>query len=91
MYLPGKKKAQVLEAIELYRAKLVAQGYKPQRTVTGGVLPTQQTALSHALWMCLQVPGLDSAGKRARWLGFIQCTLWTWGLFSIDAMRDHNR
>lgn len=59
--------------------------------------PTEAQALNHALWMCVEmrtkllVEPKVNEGKVARWLGFVQATLWVYDLYSIDDMRTHNR
>lgn len=51
-------------------------------------------AESHLAWMCEQIPGFMKEGKEEkaqRWLGFVQGSLWAFGLRTIDQMREDNR
>jgi hypothetical protein len=67
----------------------------------------QATAYRHVLWMLgemrkmlepfAEVPpekfyaAQAAQEKVARWLGFVQGVLWSYGVCSIDEMRNHNR
>ena len=59
------------------------------------------SGLAHVRWMCQEVQRLaademitppDSRVEKIhRWLGFIQGSLWSDNIFTIDEMREHNR
>ena len=52
-----------------------------------------RVVLNHTLWMCEEAAGIadQDMDKAYRWLGFVQGALWSYGIFSIDDMREHNQ
>jgi hypothetical protein len=58
-------------------------------------IPTLRSEfLEHAKWMLEQIPQHiedNKIDKANRWLGFIQGTLWTSGLRTIEEMKNDNR
>jgi hypothetical protein len=54
------------------------------------VIELQERA-KHLEWMLDEIPKIEDAEKRARWIGFVQGHFWTLGVFTIDQMRAHVR
>jgi hypothetical protein len=53
-----------------------------------------QESKEHAAWMCQRIIYFvehDLREKAARWLGFVQCMVWHLGIYTIDALREHNK
>ncbi len=50
-----------------------------------------QERSKHLAWMLEEIPKIEDAEKRARWIGFVQGHMWTLGVFTIDEMREHTR
>lgn len=51
-------------------------------------------SLNHCLWMCGQALDMierKDVDKAMRWLGFIQGAMWSFGVFTIEQMREHSR
>lgn len=51
-------------------------------------------ALGHCLSMLSDMENFIHEGRREkffRWLGFIQGILWSFGIYSLNDLRDHNR
>lgn len=91
---------QALDIIKDTRQRLVALGHVAQRRPLDlKTLPTKGQALAHAIWMLDEMEGwlLDQMNinqkvwdKVQRWLGFVQGVLWTYGVATIDEMRQQN-
>ena len=76
--------------------KEIAQRYDNKLFPLAGVINEAKggSKFQHIRWMCQQIPIMVDAGqieKANRWLGFIQGTLWTTNMYSIEEMRNHNR
>jgi hypothetical protein len=92
-------KQEILDTLVAYEKRLKELGYKPvkadlARPVAGPASDRAGTLHRHALWMVSEMRILIEQGrldKVNRWLGFMQGTLWSTGLYSIDNMREHNR
>jgi hypothetical protein len=61
----------------------------------GGSL-SDQVVLSHLKWMLQELERMSQATpmpqeKIARWIGFIQGVLWSFGCYSVDELREHTR
>lgn len=57
------------------------------------IVPQENTALAHVLYMCKQIDGFiatDKLDKANRWIGFAQGVLWIYGVASIDESRKIN-
>jgi hypothetical protein len=68
------------------------QGYAPKQFRRADLHPSPAEAREHAHWMALEaltIPA-DKIGTKFTWIGWIQCTLWQMGGFSIDEMRAMN-
>lgn len=83
---------QVIDAVTSYAALLRERGTAPVQH-TNHVGPGDEQVMEHALWMCGQVLTFDESRreKAMRWLGFIQCAMWTSGMRAIPSMKDDNR
>jgi len=82
---------QVLKVVQEYEKQLTAMGYAPSKYEQKSIIPSNAAKLSHASWMCTEIPQLDSLEKQMRWLGFLQGVLWSCHVHTIDEMREHNR
>lgn len=51
----------------------------------------QQERSKHLAWMLDEIPKIEDAEKRNRWIGFVQGHFWTLGIFTVDEMREHVR
>lgn len=95
-------KEQILDVLATYEARLVQLGHDPARadptkppiSRTERLLYGRAEPLhGHVLWMIGEMRTFIEEGrdeKVNRWLGFVQGVLWTAGLYTIDAMREHN-
>jgi len=85
---------QIIQVVEDYAKKFSERGIRAAKATTT-LRPSTREQERHAHWMCLEIPELlktDNGFEKAnRWLGFVQGVLWATGIYSIDAMRDHNR
>lgn len=56
-------------------------------------LPTDDGAISHALWMCREAKtfAAEKPEKAMRWLGFVQGVLWAVGGWTIEEFKGDNR
>lgn len=85
---------QIVQVVEGYAKTFSEREIQPVKS-TSTLRPTTREQEQHAHWMCLEIPSLietDNGFEKAnRWLGFVQGVLWAAGVYSIDAMRDHNR
>ena len=83
---------QIVDVVARYERDLTGRGVVPDR-LPPSLLPSAQTGLKHALWMCGEVRRQVMAGqvdKAMRWLGFVQGVLWMAGVSTIDSMREDN-
>lgn len=56
--------------------------------------PKPLEAYAHAKWMLYKIEEFvaeDKLGKANRWLGFVQGIFYSFGAYTINEMRDHNR
>ncbi len=56
--------------------------------------PKPLQAHAHAKWMLDKIEEFvaeDELGKANRWLGFVQGIFYSFGTYTINQMRDHNR
>ncbi|KKN88865.1 hypothetical protein LCGC14_0244720 [marine sediment metagenome] len=56
--------------------------------------PEPLEAHAHAKWMLDKIEEFvaeDKLGKANRWLGFVQGIFYSFGTYTINQMRDHNR
>lgn len=67
-------------------------GFEPERNTsdTRSVI----AMIPHLYWMCIEAQMLVTAGrieKAMRWLGFIQGYLHSWGMATLEEIKNHNR
>lgn len=77
-----------------YRERLKEIGAVSQEVDYNGKLPIDQTAFNHLLSMLPKMEEFIKDGRREkffRWLGFMQGALWSFGEFSLNELRNHNR
>lgn len=75
------------EHLEKLKVELIETNYNARS-------PDRQIALSHLLSMIPKMEEMIKEGRREksfRWLGFMQGVLWSFGEFSLNDLRDHNR
>lgn len=87
--------AQIGQVASKYDKLLSERSVRAQRQDTGKLSPAMwYNHLTHARWMCQEIPGLVQIGQSAkaeRWLCFVQGILWCEGILTIDEMREDNR
>jgi len=86
--------AKILEALDLYEKFLKGLSVTPRDYPHGDVVFTQEDRLGHVLGMIPQMRQFLKEERREkvmRWLGFIQGVLWAEQLFTLDALKNHNR
>lgn len=71
---------KIKEVIRTYEAKLDGKLYSPRLIHVRGMLPKVKAFVAEG-----------RIEKAFRWLGFIQGVLWCESVYSIEAMKDHNR
>jgi hypothetical protein len=97
---------QLLSILDKYEEELESYG-PASRADTGSVEVEELSAFRHVLWMLDEMRKMlepfaevtpekfyaaqTAQEKVARWLGFVQGVLWSFGVCSIDEMRDLNR
>lgn len=82
---------RVLEVLKSYE---IAIGTPAKKSETNMTPLTLAALCGHLSWMCQQVPGFLENGqkdKAQRWIGFIQGSMWSLGMRTIDQMREDNR
>ena len=82
---------QMIDVLSTYSELLKKEGHKFERN---GDAKEREARLNHALWMCRETINFvreEKLDKANRWMGFIQGVLWTYNIYSVDEMRDHNR
>lgn len=85
---------QVRGLVESYRATFLEHAQVELRFPPNGLLPSRREAAAHALFMCKEIAVLLDEGKiekAMRRLGWVQCTLWVFGLRSIGDLKGDNR
>lgn len=83
-----------LEVIARYRERLEKLQVEAIETDYDAKGPDRKIALNHSLSMIPQMEQFIQQGRREkffRWLGFTQGVLWSFGEFSLNELRDHNR
>lgn len=86
--------AKIQDALAVYRRYLSREGVSAKEFPHERLGPSRGEALSHCAGMIPQMEGFltdNRMGKTYRWLGFIQGVLWVLGVFSLDALKNHNR
>lgn len=84
---------QISEIARLYIKKLHERGCLPTRMDINNPHNNEQDHLNHAMWMCTMIVE-DKVGKtmekEMRWLCYVQGTLSSFGVFSVNQLRWHN-
>lgn len=90
--MDGKK---VLEVVSIYRNFFetigVKEGYSPHDEAAG---KSTIADLSHCCGMLGKIEEFvieERMDKAFRWLGFIQGCLWSYGLYTLDDLKNHNK
>jgi hypothetical protein len=85
------------DTLERYATGLRLDGAVPCRIENRQALfadLARPTVLSHLLWMCegaLKFLADGREKKARRWLGFVEGSLWTLNVYSIETMKDRAR
>jgi hypothetical protein len=88
---------RVLDVVNTYEKRFAQHGVTPlciRETVVSPDPTPYNREVRHLAWMLGEIRTQVAAGeieKAMRWLGFLQGALWTYGWYTLDEMRDHNR
>lgn len=86
---------KVLEVLERYEAKLDTLTTHAHNQHKVGhmqeMIPQMRTFLADAVILKDSPNGEAIRQKAHRWLGFMQGTFWSMGIYTIDEMTRHNR
>lgn len=85
---------KIFSVLKEYREHLEKLGAKMREIDYDSRLPDKRIALNHLLSMIPKMEKFIKEGQREkffRWLGFMQGVLWSFGEFSLNDLRDHNR
>lgn len=81
--------------MEQYREILIGLGAKEAEVdYDVSYVNNREATLNHCLSMILKMESFIEKGRRDkffRWLGFMQGAFFSFGLFSLNELRDHNR
>ncbi len=86
--------SKIKEVVEMYQLKLVELGVESTDFDHATLSPSSEAALNHCLGMLPKMIDFVDEGrieKAFRWLGFIQGVLWDRGIYTLDALMNHNR
>ena len=78
---------QYREHLEKLQAGMIETDYDAH-------FPSRKNALDHLLLMLPKMESFIKEGRREkffRWLGFMQGVFWSFGEFSLNELRNHNR
>jgi hypothetical protein len=89
-------KNKIKEVSYMYEKFLKDKGCvsKKYDSETKLIQPSEQEALSHILYMIEEIKKFikeNRVEKAFRWLGFIQGLLWSYGIISLETLKEHNR
>lgn len=79
--------AQYRQHLEKLQAEAIEADYDARH-------PDRNIAINHLLSMLPKMESFIKEGRREkffRWLGFLQGVLWSFGEFSLNELRGHNR
>ncbi|MEK7608615.1 MAG: hypothetical protein AAB495_03470 [Patescibacteria group bacterium] len=88
------KPEQILNVIEKYRDYFFATGIKAIDYSHDRIVDNPTRALEHCYGMLDQMVEFVRQGKLEkvfRWLGFLQGVLWSNGIYTLAALKDHNQ
>lgn len=89
--MDGKK---ILEVINIYKECFKSLGVIKAEYLDEENPPNRDQALSHCCWMLEQMEIFVQEGriqKAFRWLGFVQCSFWVYGIYSKKDLKNHSR
>lgn len=83
---------QISELARLYLKRLQERGCFPIKMDINNPHHNEQKHLNHAMWMCgrLVDNAVGATEKEMRWLCYVQGTLSSFGVFSVNQLRWHN-
>jgi hypothetical protein len=87
-------RAHLLQVIEIYRRKLEELNIPKLDFPHDKHSPKPNHVIEHAHDMLDMMVGFVEEGrldKANRWLGFVQCALWSTGVYTLNELKDHNR
>jgi hypothetical protein len=64
---------------------------KPPRGIGRLFWTERHKDVTYAIDMCRRIQALESEGKVMRWLGFIQGTFVTCGIYTLEDVKTHSR
>jgi hypothetical protein len=87
-------KEKVREVLAIYRTKFEELGISKGKSSHTTTPFLDEEFLSHCYGMLDEMEEFiqqDRMDKVFRWLGFVQGCLWTTGVYTIEAAKNHNR
>lgn len=88
------KKEKVQQVIDIYRNKFEELGVGKVDYPHEELLDSQEHGAEHCHGMLDKIEGFlkqDRMDKVFRWLGFVQCLLWSQRIYTLDDLMNHNR
>ena len=87
-------KDKIRTVIGCYRTKLETMGLSKERYPINKILIDQKPGLAHCLYMIDEIEELldqDRLEKAFRWYGFLQACLWSFGVYTVEDLKNHSR
>ena len=87
-------KDEIREVLVIYREELNRRGFSGCEFSHQETLCFEFHALQHVFDMIDKIEEFleeDRIEKAFRWLGFMQGCLWSFGIYTLEDLRDHNR
>ena len=86
---------KIVQVCKLYdeRFRLFGSGIFPVRADATKKVNNEEV-LNHLRWMVQETVSLVEQGRREkafRWLGFIQGALWSYRMYTIEELKNHNK
>ncbi len=77
------------DLLNVYRSVINAP---PVQSRGGATDHSVRDVLCHIRWMLEHMPDRDTDPEKfSRWLGFVQCSLWVTGIYTLDQLRSQTR
>jgi hypothetical protein len=96
LQLPGGEMTadKIQSVIKVYRRKLTQYNIKPQDYPPEVPLAVRTRGLQHCMGMLDKMEEFIRQGridKSFRWLGFVQGVLWSYGIYTLEELKNHSR
>jgi len=85
---------KIFTILNKYSKFLNKKGYKSRAIKQKLYYPNDIDAMGHVLVMIPRIKQFIKEERREkafRWLGFVQGILWSYGEYTIEELRDHNK